>query len=186
MGLKDTVIAVDAIAIIVNPDNPVKRLDKPQVIGIFTGKITNWREVGGRDEPIVMVNRDEASGTREAFYKIALDKAAFSKDAVIQPGTGQVRSIVGSTPGAVGYISLGYVTDDVKTVEYDGVKPSKAAVLSGKYKLQRELHFFTKGEARGDARAFIDFMLDDWVQETIISREFVPVNKIDASGSAAE
>ena len=174
-GLVDTVIAIDAIAIIVNPANPIKDLTQKQVQDIFSGKVLNWREVGGKDVPIVLVNRDEASGTREAFLKIAMGGIDFSKDAVIQPGTGQVRSIVGSTAGAIGYISHGYLTSDVKAVRYNGVVPTKANVINGEYKLQRNLHFFTKGKPTGEAKNFIDFVLGDWVQKNIVSREFVLV-----------
>jgi len=184
-GLHDTVIAVDAIAIIVNPENPVTKLSKRQASEIFTGKITNWNQVGGHDEDIVLVNRDEASGTREAFYKIVLDKVPFSKNAVIQPGTGQVRSLVGNTRAAIGYISLGYVTDDVKVITYEGVAPSKAAVLSGNYKLQRKLHLFTKGEPTGDTKAFIQFILGEWVQSNIVGREFVPVKDMKQAGDVS-
>lgn len=177
-GLYDTVIAIDAIAIIINPANKVSRLSKKQVKDIFTGKTTNWKEVGGQDLPIVLINRDEASGTREAFYRKALDESAFSKDAVVQPGSGQVRSIVGSTPAAIGYMSLGYVTKDVKVIEYDGAVPNKTTLKKGTYKLQRQLHFFTKGKPTGDAKAFTDFMLSDYVQSTIVSVEFMPVTAI--------
>lgn len=176
-GLYDTVIAVDAIAIIVHPSNKINRLSKKQVKDIFTGKITNWKEVGGKDQEIVLINRDEASGTREAFYKKALDEKAFSKDAVVQPGSGQVRSIVGSTPAAIGYMSFGYVTPDVKVIEYAGVIPSKKAISRGDYSLQRDLHFFTKGKPEGDTKKFVDFMLSDYVQNKIVSIEFMPVSK---------
>jgi phosphate transport system substrate-binding protein len=177
-GLYDTVIAIDAIAIIVNPSNKVNKLSKRQVKDIFTGKITNWKQVGGRDLPIVLINRDEASGTREAFYKKALDETAFSKDAVVQPGSGQVRSIVGSTPAAIGYMSLGYVTEDVKVVKYAGVVPSKTTIKNGDYGLQRDLHFFTKGKPTGDIKKFTDYMLSDYVQKTFVSVEFMPVTAI--------
>ncbi len=177
LGLVDTVVAIDAIAIIVNPDNPVDHLTKTQVKDIFTGRVTNWRQVGGRDLEIVLINRDEASGTREAFLKKALDKTPFTKDAVIQPGTGQVRSIVGSTPAAIGYISLGYVTKDVKMIKYAGVTPSKANIINGKYQLQRKLHFLTKGKPKGEAKAFTEFVLSDKIQTGIVSHEFVRVAK---------
>jgi phosphate transport system substrate-binding protein len=177
-GLVDTIIAIDAIAIIVNPSNPVTKLSKQQAKDIYMGKITNWKEVGGKDMEIVLVNRDEASGTRDAFLSKVLDKQPFSKNAVIQPGTGQVRSIVGSTDAAIGYISLGYATKDVKLIRFEGVMPTKANVINGTYKLQRKLHFFTKGEPKGEALKFTNFILGDWVQGKVVSREFVPAPKI--------
>lgn len=174
-GLADTVVAIDAIAIIVNPTNPITGLTHSQVRGIFSGKITNWKQVGGRDLPIVLINRDEASGTREAFKKKVMNDVPFAKDAVVQQGSGQVRSIVGSTAAAVGYISLGYVTKEVKTLAFDGVKPSAGTVKSGDYGLSRRLHFFTKGRPAGNAKRFIDFFLSPAVQREIVSIEFVPV-----------
>lgn len=174
-GLVDTVVAIDAVAIIVNPNNPVKGFSREQARGIFSGKITNWKEVGGRDAPIVLVNRDEASGTREAFKKQVMGNTAFNKEAVIQPGSGQVRSIVGSTPTAIGYMSLGYVTSEVKVVLYQGIKPSKATVKDGTYKLQRNLYFVTKGEPKGEVKQFLDYVLSPAVQKDIVNVEFVPV-----------
>ena len=112
LGLVDTKIALDAIAVIVNPSNPVTGLTKAQVSDIFQGKIKNWKEVGGPDLEIGLVNRDEASGTREAFSKFVLGNADFDPTAAVLPGTGQVRSVVAQAPGAVGYISLGFVDSD--------------------------------------------------------------------------
>jgi len=111
LGLVDTPIAYDGIAVIVNPDNPVGELTTEQLRGIFAGDIENWSEVGGEDLPIDLVNRDEASGTREAFKKIVMDKAdaTFDRSAAVLPGTGQVRDVVSRSRGAIGYISVGFV-----------------------------------------------------------------------------
>lgn len=174
-GLVDTVIAFDAIAVIVHPSNRVRNLTKRQLRDIFSGRVENWRDVGGRDLPIILVNRDEASGTREAFKKHVMEETDFTKRAVIQPGTGQVRSIVASAPGAIGYISFGYVNDQVKAVEYDGVRPTVGAVKAGRYGLQRKLHLLTKGKPVGDTKAFIDFLLSARVQKEIIGVEFIPI-----------
>src|SRR5450759_3567523 len=102
LGLVDTPVAFDAIAVIVNPANSVKALTKQQAADIFEGKITNWKQVGGPNEPIGLVNRDEASGTRDAFSKIVLGGAAFDSRAAVLPGTGQVRSVVADSVTAVG------------------------------------------------------------------------------------
>lgn len=176
LGLVDTPIAYDAIAVIVHPDNPVKGLTRAQVKEIFQGVITNWREVGGPDMPIGLVNRDEASGTREAFSKIVLDKERFDLTAVILPGTGQVRSVVAQEQSAIGYISLGFVTDDVKAVEIDGVYPSEATVVSGTYPVQRVLHFFTKGDPTGLVKRYIDYVLSPVVQDGVVrDAGFIPI-----------
>ncbi|HEX9093158.1 MAG TPA: phosphate ABC transporter substrate-binding protein, partial [Coriobacteriia bacterium] len=126
LGLVDTPIAHDAIAVIVNPSNPVKGLTRAQVSAIFEGKVRNWKDVGGPDMPIGLVNRDEASGTREAFWKIVMDKRPFDPTAAVLPGTGQVRFVVAKAPGAVGYISVGFVDKTVKALEVDGVAPTEA------------------------------------------------------------
>lgn len=183
LGLVDTPIAFDAIAVIVNPSNPVRSLTKAQVKAIFQGKITNWREVGGPDMAIGLVNRDEASGTREAFAKIVLDKERFDPTAVILPGTGQVRSVVAQEPRAIGYISLGFVTDSVKAVAIDGVEPSEKSVVDGTYPVQRVLHMFTKGEPTGLAKQYLDFVLSPDVQESVVrDAGFIPITAKGALG----
>ena len=177
LGLVDTPIAYDAIAVIVHPSNPANSLTKQQVKDIFQGKITNWRDVGGKDGPIHIVNRDEASGTREAFSKIVMDKEPFDPYAAVLPGTGQVRSVVADAPGAIGYISFGFVNSSVKAVAVDGVMPSEATVFSGKDPIQRTLHFFTKGPATGLAKEYTDFVLSPEVQDTVVrDAGFIPVS----------
>ncbi len=180
LGLVDTPVAYDAIAVIVNPSNPVSALTKEQIRLIFDGTITNWAEVGGEDRSIGLVNRDEASGTREAFYKIVMEKAPFDRSAAVLPGTGQVRAVVAQAPGAVGYISLGFVDDQVKMLDVDGVTPSEATVIDGTYPVQRVLHFFTVGEPDGLAAAFIDFVLSDDVQSGLVQEAgFTPIGRKD-------
>lgn len=178
LGLVDTPIAYDAIAVIVNTDNPVEGLTKEQVKAIFQGKITRWSEVGGHDEPIHLVNRDEASGTREAFFKIVMDKEDFDPAAAVLPGTGQVRAVVAEAPGAIGYISFGFVNASVKAIAVDGVQPSGEAILAGTYPIQRTLHFFTKGAPKGLARQYIEFVLSSAVQNTVVKDAgFLPVSQ---------
>jgi len=145
--------------------------------------ITNWSEVGGPDLPIGLVNRDEASGTREAFSKIIMDDAQFDRGAVVLPGTGQVRSVIADVQGAIGYISLGFVTDDVKAVAIDGVEPSEATVVSGAYPVQRVLHFFTKEDLSDIARDYIAYVLSPEVQDTIVrDAGFIPITAKETVG----
>lgn len=184
LGLVDIPIAFDGIAVIVNPDNPVEELTLDQLRDIFAGKITNWNQVGGEDREIDLVNRDEASGTREAFNKIVMgDESRFDRYAVVLPGTGQVRDVVARTPSAVGYISVGFVeprfTDTrVKALRIEGVVPSEATVASKEYPIARTLHFFTKGEATGLTKEFIDYVLSDEVQKgVVVEAGFVPVKE---------
>ena len=176
LGLVDTPIAYDAIAVIVNTSNPVGGLSKDQIRQVFDGTITNWSELGGEDRPIGLVNRDEASGTREAFYKIVMEKAPFDRSAAVLPGTGQVRAVVAEAPGAIGYISLGFVNDEVKAITVDDVAASEATVIDGTYPIQRLLHFFTVGEPQGDAADYIEFVLSEEVQNgVVVEAGFTPI-----------
>lgn len=176
VGLVDTPVAFDAIAVIVNPANPVKALTKKQAADIFEGTITNWKEVGGPDQPIGLVNRDEASGTRDAFSKIVLEGAAFDSKAAVLPGTGQVRAVVADSVTAVGYISLGFVDASVKAVAIDGIQPTEKTVADNTYPVSRKLHFFTKGAPTGLAKTYIDFVLSPAIQTKVVrDAGFLPV-----------
>jgi len=178
LGLVDTKVARDAIAVIVSPSNPVTSLTTSQVADIFAGKVTNWRQVGGRDLPIGLVNRDEASGTRDAFSKLVLKGGDFDPTAAVLPGTGQVRSVVAQSPSAIGYISLGFVDKSVKALVIDGVTPSEATVADASYPLSRVLHFLTKGQPSGLAKRYIDFVLSSAVQDTVVrDAGFLPISQ---------
>lgn len=186
-GLVDTPVAYDGIAVIVSPDNPVDGLTSEQLRGIYSGEITNWREVGGDDVPIHLVNRDEASGTREAFKKIVMGKEErFSVSAVVLPGTGQVRDVVARSVGAIGYISVGFVeprftSTRVKALLIDGVHPDEKTVASQEYPIARTLHFFTKGEPTGRTKDFVDYVLSDKIQaKLVVEAGFVPVSAREA------
>jgi phosphate transport system substrate-binding protein len=187
LGLVDTPIAYDGIAVIVNPSNRVGNLSKTQLQGIFAGKITNWAEVGGSDLPINLVNRDEASGTREAFKKLVMDDVPFDRAAAVLPGTGQVRDVVSRSEGAVGYISLGFVkpkfaTRGVKAVWVDGVVPTPQTIASGEYPIGRTLHFFTKGQPTGLTKEFIDYVLSPTIQDSVVvDAGFLPISSVEAS-----
>lgn len=189
-GLIDIPVAYDGIAVIVNPSNPVEDLSLDELRRIFAGEITNWSEVGGEDRRINLVNRDEASGTREAFSKIVMGaEAVFDRRAVVLPGTGQVRDVVSRSEGAIGYISVGFVEPRftktrVKALRVDGIAPSDETVGSGEYPIARVLHFFTNGEPTGLAKEFIDFVLSEAVQDkTVIDAGFVPVTAVNGRDS---
>jgi phosphate transport system substrate-binding protein len=178
LGLVDTPIALDAVAVIVNPTNPVTGLTKAQVAAMFEGTITNWKDVGGPDLAIGLVNRDEASGTREAFSKLVLGGKDFDPTAAVLPGTGQVRSVVAQAKSAVGYISLGFVDPTVKALSIDGIVPDENTVADGTYPVSRLLHFFTKGAPTGLTKAYIDFVLSPQVQDEVVrDAGFLPIPK---------
>lgn len=176
LGLVDSPIAYDAIAVIVNPSNPINGLTKAQIASIFEGKITNWKDVGGPDMPIGLVNRDEASGTREAFTKLVLNGASFDPRAAVLPGTGQVRSVVAGSAFAIGYISFGFVDKSVKAITVDGIAPSEKTVATRTYPISRVLHFFTKGAPNPVSKLYIDYVLSDQIQQTVVrDAGFTPI-----------
>jgi phosphate transport system substrate-binding protein len=178
LGLVDTPIALDAIAVIVNPSNPVTKLTTEQVAAIFEGKITNWKQVGGPDLEIGLVNRDEASGTRDAFSTFVLKGKDFDPTAAVLPGTGQVRSVVAQSAEAIGYISLGFVDASVKPLTIDGIAANEKTVADGSYPISRVLHFFTKGKPTGLTKAYIDFVLSAKIQDEVVrDAGFLPIAK---------
>ena len=179
--LVSTVIAHDGIAVIVNDSNPVKDVTLDQLRDIYAGKITNWKELGGPDLAIELVNRDEASGTREAFRSIVMRGEDFDRSAAVLPGTGQVRDVVSRSEGAIGYISIGFVKSDyatttVKTLSVDGVEATKENVSSGKYPISRDLYFFTNGDPQGVAYDYVRFVLSDEMSQTIEDAGYIPVD----------
>lgn len=183
LGLVDIPVAFDGIAVIVNPGNPVDGLTTDELRAIYAGEITNWSDVGGDDREIDLVNRDEASGTREAFKKIVMgDDAKFDRSAVVLPGTGQVRDVVSRSEGAIGYISVGFVEPrfdarTVKSITVDGVAATEQTVATQEYPIARTLHFFTKGAADGLSARYIDYVLSDEIQNgVVVDAGFVPVN----------
>lgn len=186
--LVPTVIAHDGIAIIVNPTNPVNNLSSDQLRAIYAGTIKNWRDVGGPDVAIQVVNRDEASGTREAFRTLVMGNVGFDKAAAVLPGTGQVRDVVSRTPGAVGYISIGFVKSDhattsVRSVCVDGIEATEDNVSAGTYPISRDLYFFTKGEPQGTARDFIAYVQSDEMDHVIRDAGYLPAHSTTSDGS---
>lgn len=174
-GLTETVIAKDGIAVVTHPNNKVAEMTLDQIKKIYTGEITNWKEVGGKDAPITVVNRDEASGTRGAFEEIVLGKGTkFVASAVIQNSTGAVRTAVSQDENAIGYISMGSLDNTVKAVKVEGVEATEANVLNGTYKISRPFLFLTSGAPDAATQGFIDFVLSADGQK-IVAEEFVPV-----------
>lgn len=178
-GITETVIAYDGIAVVVNPVNGVTALTQDQVKGIFEGTITNWSEVGGNDQDIIIVTREAGSGTRSAFEEIVglLDdsKASTITDtALVSEGTGAVMATVASKEAAVGFISLGYMDDTVKAVDIDGVTPSTDTVKAGEYKISRPLLLVAQPTIKPEAQAVIDFITGDVGQE-IMSEKYISI-----------
>ena len=158
-GLKETVLAIDGIAVVVNPDNPVTDLSTDDIAGIYTGEITNWKEVGGNDAEIVLIGREAGSGTRDGFESITgtEDKCKYNQELT---STGDVITTVGQNPDAIGYASLAALQDSVKAVAVDGVEPAEATVKDGSYVVQRPFVLVTKEgtELSETAQKFFDFV----------------------------
>ena len=157
-GLKETVLAYDGIAIIVHPDNPVSDLSIEQIAQLYTGEITNWKDVGGSDAEVVLIGREAASGTRDGFESITgtKDKCQYRQELT---STGDVITAVSQNPDAIGYASLAAIKDSVKALSVDGVTPSEATVKDGSYQVQRPFVLVTvEGKAlSAAAQSFFDY-----------------------------
>ena len=159
-GLKETVLAYDGIAIIVHPDNPVSDLSIEQIAKLYTGEITNWKDVGGNDAEVVLIGREAASGTRDGFESITgtKDKCQYRQELT---STGDVITAVSQNPDAIGYASLASIKDSVKALNVDGVTPSEATVKDGSYKVQRPFVLVTMEgkELSPAAQTFFDYAI---------------------------
>ena len=176
-GLKETILAIDGIAIIVHNDNPVTDLTLQQIAAIFKGEITNWSEVGGKDGEIVCIGREESSGTRDGFESIT-DTEGACKYRQELTSNGAVLTAVAENPNAIGYVSLSSVKDTVKAISVGGVVPSEATIKDGSYAVQRPFVLVTKeGVILSEtAQSFFDFATSSAANEIITAAGVVPVN----------
>lgn len=179
-GIKGMAIAIDGIAVIVNPNNGVGDITLAQVKDIFSGKITNWKEVGGKDSQIVVVNREEGSGTRGAFEEIVLqkgDKVAFTDKAIIQNSTGAVREAVSQDVNAIGYISIGGMNSSVKTVKIEGNDASVDNIKVKKYPIARPFNYVINEvqTLSPQAQAYVDFVLSSEGQKIVEENGYIKV-----------
>jgi phosphate transport system substrate-binding protein len=180
-------VAGDAIAIVVHPSNPVEGLTIPQLSAIYSGAITNWREVGGEDRPIVLLSRESNSGTHVFFLEEVVrqgdkeDHTLFSPDTLLMPSSEGISTEVRQNPNAIGYDGLGYVTDDQKMVAVarDGgapyVLPSIETVKDSSYPIARGLYVYTSGEPAGAIRVYLDWILGPAGQAIVKEQGFVPL-----------
>jgi phosphate transport system substrate-binding protein len=182
------IIARDAIAVIVNPENPVNQLTLKQISDIYSGKISNWSEVGGEDRPIVRLSRETNSGTHVYFLETVLrlgnseDKTLFSMDTLLLPSSEGIIAEVRQNPNAIGYDGLGYVPKDLKMIaiaEQEGgayVLPSIPTVNDKTYPIARDLYMYTDGEPTGIVKEYLDWILSPEAQEIVAELGFVPVD----------
>ncbi|WP_292390473.1 PstS family phosphate ABC transporter substrate-binding protein [Methanosarcina sp. UBA5] len=174
-------IAYDGISVIVNPQNPVSELTFDQLRGIYNGSISNWKEVGGEDKPIVAISRDSSSGTYEYFKEEVLHGDEFRPDALTQPATGGIMGEVSQNPNAIGYIGVAYLDGSVKGLNLNrgngSVAPSPENITSGAYPLSRLLYFYTNGEPSGLTKEFIDFVMSKKGQNLVSEVGYFPIKK---------
>jgi len=171
----ENVVALDGIAVIVHLKNSVSALTKDQIKDVYTGKISNWADLGGKKGKIVVISRDSSSGTFETFNELALEKEKVRPDALMNASNNAVAQTVARTPGAIGYIGLGYLTSSVKAVDVDGIEATKENVVNGSYSLARKLFMYTNGAPTGLTKQFIDFILSDAGQKLVDKAGFVSI-----------
>ncbi len=180
-AFKEVIIAYDALAVIVNPSNKVSQLTREQLEGIYTGKITNWKDVGGADLKIIAYSRETSSGTYEFFKEHVLNKKNFAASALLMPATGAIVQSVSQTPGAIGYVGLAYVEKNVKAlkVSYDKgktyVTPNIENAKNKSYPVTRPLFFYYLNAVEKQVKPFVDFILSAEGQKIALAEGFVPL-----------
>jgi phosphate transport system substrate-binding protein len=180
-AFKETVIAYDALAVVVNPSNKVAQLTREQLEGIFTGRIKNWKEVGGADLEMVVYSRESSSGTFEFFKEHVLNKKNFAATALMMPATGAIIQSVSQTSGAIGYVGLAYIDKSVKAlkVSYDQgktyVNPSVETAKNKTYPITRPLFYYYTVAVENKITPFIQYILSDKGQKIVLDEGYVPI-----------
>jgi phosphate transport system substrate-binding protein len=178
---KEVTIAYDALAVVVNPRNKVSQLTREQLEGIFTGKISNWKEVGGDDVKIIVYSRESSSGTFEFFKEHVLNKKNFANSALLMPATGAIVQSVSQTEGAIGYIGLAYLENDVKAIKvsYDKGKtfvvPNVETAKNKTYPITRPLFYYFLTSIEKSVSPFVNFILSDEGQKLVEKVGYVPL-----------
>ncbi|NOU18551.1 MAG: phosphate ABC transporter substrate-binding protein [Bacteroidales bacterium] len=177
---KEVVAAWDALAVVVNPSNPVSQLTRVQIEGIFTGKITNWKEVGGDDMQIIVYSRESSSGTYEFFKTSVMKNKNFANNVLSMPATGAIIQSVSQTKGAIGYVGLAYVSKDVKDIKvsYDGktfVGASMETAKNKTYPIIRRLYYYYNVKVESKVKAYFDFVLSPEGQKIVEQVGYVPL-----------
>ena len=170
-------IAKDGVAIVVHPYNPVSDLTMEQLQGIYSGTITNWQDAGGADAEIMVVSREEGSGTRDCFEGSVLKpiKTEVTDYAIIQDSNGKVRTTIAGNEHGIGFLSLGYVDSSIKAVNLNGIAATVENIRSGEYAISRTLLMITDGEPDADEQVFLDFVLSSVGQGIVSEVHFIPV-----------
>ncbi len=176
LKVREIVVGYDMIVPIVNPRNPVNALTKEQLKGIYDGSISNWKEVGGNDEKIVVVSRDTSSGTYEYWHEDVLKKTDTRKDALLQASNGAVVNTVAGNKKAIGYIGFGYLNKGVKAVQVNGIIATIANGKNGSYPISRKLYMYVNdNKLSSEAKTFIDYLLSNDGQKIVASTGYIPL-----------
>ena len=186
LDAREVIVAYDALAVVVNPSNPVDSLTREQLEAIFRGKITNWKDVGGEDRKIVVYSRETSSGTYEFFKESVLDNKNYMSSILSMPATGAIIQSVKQTKGAIGYIGLAYLNRFVKplSVSYDGgrhyAEPSVRTAADGSYPIVRPLYYYYDAEKESLVSPFVSYVLSPAGQQSVLEQGFVPVLPVSA------
>ncbi|OQY36900.1 MAG: phosphate ABC transporter substrate-binding protein [Candidatus Cloacimonetes bacterium 4572_65] len=175
INLYQNIVANDGIAVIVNPVNQITNLTLQQIQDIYTGKLTNWNQLGGADMKIVVVSRDTSSGTYEIFFKKALHKNKVKQGAIMVASNNAAVTAVKDSPGAISYAGLGYLNSNVKTVTVDNIKATVPNIVAGTYPISRKLNMYTNGEPTGLTKAFMEFILSAEGQQLVEKQGFIKI-----------
>jgi phosphate transport system substrate-binding protein len=175
--LVPTVIGIDCISIVVHPSNNLSNssLTLQQIKDVFSGRITNYKEIGGPDRRIVLVEREDGSGTRSMFESMVMNNTAVSDAALQKPASGAIRFTVSGNENAIGYLGIGYLDGTVKPVAINGIQPSEESVRAKTYPLSRDLYLITKGEPTDHAKEFIEYVLSDEGQRIVKDEGFIKI-----------
>lgn len=183
--LVDHRVAVVGITPIVTPGTGVTNVTLEELQGIFTGEITNWKELGGKDLPITVLNRSSGSGTRATFEKWVLEEGMKSVVSQEQESSGTVRQIVANTPGTISYVAFSYVNDDVEALSVNGIEPTNENVNSNDWIIWSYEHMYTNGEPTGLTKDFMDYMLSDEIQDNLIGAlGYIPIKNMEVERDA--
>jgi phosphate transport system substrate-binding protein len=171
------VVAMDGVCVVVHPSNPVSALTRAQIRDIYTGKITNWSQVGGPSLPIVVISRDTSSGTYETFETLVMDKQPMGSGIEYVSSNPQAHARVKTTQGGIGYVGIGFLDSSVKAVKIDGIMPSRQTISSGVYPVARPLFMFTNGYPKlgSVVYKFCTFYLTEKGQELVEAKGFIPL-----------
>ena len=167
--------AIDGVGIVVNPENRVQSLSSSQLQDIYAGKITNWKQLGGRDEPINVYTRDKSSGTRDVFWKKGLHKGEITAKAHFVVSNGAMKAAISQDPYGIGYVSVGHIDKSVAPVTLDGVAPTLDNIKKGSYIIARGLYSITNGEPTGLTKKFIDYLFTPEIQKLVSDKGFISV-----------